>query len=484
MEQQSQCISIKAEINLVIEHSSPVLVLDDVKQELWEISHGLSVCGLPLMQHLIIDGTLERKPTKPYEGVRLLFTDLHVLGPTNNRPAQYVSALVKFIRELISPSTYLIVFWSAFPEDAEEAWSLLVTRLKAANSENLIPFGYKVLDKTEVKSIADDDPDVSAKAAENVKASISAIFDEFPQLESIMQWEFSAARAASATSNELIGRLIKGGFTFNDGNTFKATLKRMAQEALGLPHAPNTPTRGVYQALMPIAQDWLNKQAANGALDAFLDLNSREKVTLPPEPQGKPKLTSLLNDFFIHSERPDLQSSERGVVIRLPEDFLANEGIGLVGEVGLATTRGDWREALCAEFAHSFSTATLENKKSYKEKLASSNVYVVELSADCDYAQDKSRSHRFLLSLFSPSSDPKPFYQRNCGANDAIYVTPEITLEGVQGRLLISCRIFLTRPYKTSVAGVVVTRLRQEVLSEIAHLYSTHMRRPGKIAFF
>lgn len=468
----------------MIEHASPVLVLDDVKQELWEISHGLSVCGLPLIQHLIIDGTLERKPVKPHEGVRLLFTDLHVLGPTNNRPAQYVSALVKFIQELVSPSTYLIVFWSAFPEDAAEAWDLLVARLKTAKSENLIPFGYKVLDKAEVKSIADDDPEVSVKAVESVKANISAIFDEFPQLRSIMQWESSAARAASATSNELISKLIKGGFTFSNADAVKSTLKRMAQEALGLPHAPNTPTRGVYQALMPIAQDWLNKQAAKGVLDTFLDLNSREKVALPQEPQGSPKLTSLLNDFFIHSERSDLQSSERGVVIRLPEEFLDNPEIGLVDEVGLTRTKGDWREALCTEFAHNFSREVQERQNSYKEKLDSRNVYVVELSADCDYAQDKARSHRFLLSLFVPSADPKPFYQRGAGANDAIYVTPEITLEGVQGRLLISCRIFLTRPYQTAVAGVVVTRLRQEVLSEIGHLYSTHMRRPGKIAFF
>lgn len=364
------------------------------------------------------------------------------------------------------------------------AWDLLVSRLKTANAENLIPFGYRILDKAEVKDISDEDEEIAAKATENVNASIKAIFDDFPQLKSLMQWESCASRAASATSNELISKLDKGGIPFTNCDAVKATLKRMSQEALGLPHAPNAPTKGVYQALTPIAQDWLSQEAAKGALDGFLNLTSRDKTPLPQEAAGKPKLASLLNDFFIHSEQSDLKSSERGVVIRLPEDFLGNEEFGLVQEIGLAETKGDWRKAICVEFAHQFASATAENEAIYKAKLDPKNIYVVELSADCDYAQDKARSHRFLLSLFVPTSDPRPFYQSNKGANDAIYVTPEITLGGVQGRLLISCRIFLTRPYQGTVAGTAVTRMRQEVLSEIAHHYATHMRRPGKIAFF
>lgn len=468
----------------MIDHACPVIVLDDVRQELWEISHGLGVCGLPVMPHLIINGKLERQPANPHEGVRVLFTDLHVLGPAQAKPEQYVSALVNFIQKLIGPSAYLIVFWSAYPTEAETAWDLLVSRLKTAKADNLIPFAYKVLNKEEVKDISSEDEEISSQATKNVKKSIEAIFDDFPQLRSFMQWESCVSRAASATSNELISKLNRGGFPFTDSGAVKATLKRMSQEALGFPHAPSSPTKGVYQALIPITQDWLSKEAAKGALDGFLDLTTKEKTPLPQEAADKPKLTSLLNDFFIHSELPNLRPSDRGAVIRLPEGFLTNEERGLVQEIGLAEKGGDWQTAICVEFAHGFANASPQDQTAYKAKLNPVNVYVVELSADCDYAQDKTRSHRFLLSLFVPTSDPKPFYQRGQGANDAIYVTPEITLVGVPGRLLISCRIFLTRPYRKVVEGATVTRMRQEVVSEIAHQYATHMRRPGKIAFF
>ncbi len=464
----------------MIDHSCPVLVLDDVKQELWEISHGLGVCGLPIMPHWINNGKLERRPTKLYEGVRILFTDLHVLGSTQSKPEQYVSALVNFIQQLISPSAYLIVFWSAYPQEAATAWDLLVSRLKTTGVENLTPFAYRVLDKADVQSISDPDEDIAAKATEIVTKSISAIFDEFPQLSSLMQWEACASRSASATSNELIGKLNKGGIQFTDSVAVKATLKRMSQEALGLPHAPNTPTKGVYQALVPIAQDWLGKEAEEGALDKFLELTESKTTPLPVQAAEKPKLTSLLNDFFIHSEREGLNPSERGVVIRLAEDFLGRKNNGLVSEIGLTATDCDWREAISMEFALDSGKLAL-----VKEWANAKSIYVVELSADCDYAQDKPRSHRFLLAVFVPRNDLSKFYSssKNKYAHEAIYATPEITIGGVEGKLLVSCRIFLTRPYKGTVEGVAVTRMRQDVLSEIAHHYSTHMRRPGKIAF-
>ncbi|KZS00909.1 Uncharacterized protein APZ42_002608, partial [Daphnia magna] len=163
----------------------------------------------------------------------------------------------------------------------EEAWQLLVARLKIAKAENLIPFGYKILDKADVKNISDEDPTISAQATKEVKESIAAIFSEFPQLKSLMQWESCASRAASSTSNELIRKLNKGGIQFKNGAAVKSTLKRMSQEALGLPHAPNAPTKGLYQALSPIAQDWLNKEAESGTLDEFLDLTSRDVTPLP-----------------------------------------------------------------------------------------------------------------------------------------------------------------------------------------------------------
>ena len=196
-------------------------------------------------------------------------------------------------------------------------------------------------------------------------------------------------------------------------------------------------------------------------------------------------LKPLLNDFFIHSEDDGSGPLDRGAVVRFDTGYLEQ---GLLQDVGLMDEAGDWREAVCREFYSGWKTdKDKEAGKQAKQALQAENVYAVELSAVCDHAQNKQRTQRFLFALFVPSAvGNTPFFHIKKGtvAHDAIYVTPEITLNAVSGRLLISCRVFLAKPYKSAVAGTCVTRLRKDVVDELAHHYATHMRRPGKIAFF
>lgn len=470
----------------MFEQSCPVIVLDDEKEELWAIAHGLSVCGLPTLPHLVQAGKLERKPASPYQGVRILFSDLHILGAGGRQPQMYVPALVRFIQDLIAPSTYLIVFWSSYAHEADDAWTLLCKSLVALDKPGLIPFAYSQLSKEDVKLMSDENPGVAEKAKTDVKASIDALFQQYPQLNAFMQWESCASRAASKTSNELIGKLAQGGVDFSEADKVRDTLKRMAQEAMGPPHAIKTPTKGVYQSLVPIIQDNISREAETGALNPFLNLLEEDTIPLPQGAAGKPNVANLLNDFFIHSACDDEAHLERGAVIRLSDNFLASAAGGLTSEIGLTANPGDWQEAICMEFMLNFQQKNAADKATAKLVVKPENVYVLELSADCDFAQEKPRSHRFLLVLFVPTDELNLYYSKSkkSHANESIYSTPDITVNGVAGRFLVSCRVYLTRPYQQKMDGKAITRMRPEVLAEIAHHYSTHMRRPGKVAFY
>lgn len=462
----------------MISHACPIVVLDDVRQELWEVAHGLGACGLPVMPHLVSDGKLERPPEQPHAGIRLLFTDLHLLGPTQSKPELYVSALINFIKQLISPSTYLIVFWSNFSDEANEAWNLLSARIPA----DLKPFGFDVLSKVDAKNAASDDPAVSEPATKKILDSVAAIIQKYPQLKAVMEWEARVSMSAAETTNDLVKTLKNAGVEFQNQNDVRAVMARMAQEVLGYPHAPKTPTKGLVNALLPIVQDWLERDATRGHLDAFLNISNATKIELP-----NTDLIPLLNDFFIHAEQGNLTVLDRGSVVRLMEAYLCDKD-GLSRDVGLMEKVGNWKEAVCREFAHGWNETEGEQREQTMGALDAKNVCAVELSADCDHAQNKQRTQRFLFALFVPSNAQKPFYQKRQGerrgANDSIYVTPEITLENIRGRLLISCRIFLTKPYGISVEGEPITRLRKDVIDEISHQYVSHMRRPGKIAFY
>jgi hypothetical protein len=249
----------------MISHACPIVVLDDVRQELWEIAHGLSFCGLPVMPHWVNSGQLERVPAQPYAGIRLFFTDLHLLGPSQTKPEQYVAALIRFIRQLILPSTYLIVFWSAYEHEGATAWDFLISRMP----DELKPFAYAVLSKEDAKMAGSDDPAVSGPAIQRVRTSVKEIIERHPQLQAVMEWESNVSRSAAETTNELVRALSHGGVKFDDQDAVRKVMARMAQEALGYPHAPDAPAKGLTEALLPIAQEWLERNLDSTGLDHF-----------------------------------------------------------------------------------------------------------------------------------------------------------------------------------------------------------------------
>lgn len=463
----------------MIHQSCPVLVLDDERDELWQVSHGLALCGLPVMSHHVRGGQLEYVPEIPHAGVRLLFTDLHLLGSTQSKPEQYVAALISFIKKLVQPTTYVVVFWSNYEEEAAEAWNLLRQRAPAA----LQPFAYRSLPKELAKRACDNDEDIAKEARAALRKRVEEVLDEFPQLQAMMNWETSVSQAAATTTNQLVRVLAKGNAPVGKSENVRAVFARMAQEAVGYPYAAAASTRGLLQALNPILLDCLERSGvpAHEHLARFLAISDDKQISLPDK-----SLVPFLNDFFIHAEGDVKDALDRGAVVRFSEEYLKSPE-GLSRDIGLTDGKpGEWQEAVCREFHKTWrSASTTEAGSKAKNALLPTSVYGIELSAVCDHAQDKQRSQRFLFALFVPTASSGDFLDKNNRpANDAIYVTPEITVDNVTGRFLISCRVFIARPHRETVPGKPISRLRKDVVDELSHLYSTHLRRPGKIAFW
>lgn len=456
----------------MIYDACPVLVLDDVQGELWQVSHALSMCGFPVKPHLIRSGKLDAPPPNPYSGVRLIFTDLHILGTGFTKPEMYIGALINVIQQAIQPSDYVIVFWSAYEHEADEAWGILMARM----DPRYRPLGYFALPKSLAEDAMEDDDRDRITRQNKLRTDVMSGLRNFPQIEAILVWEAAANKAVAQTSNDLFGVLRKGELPV-DGPNVRAMMARMTQEALGYPYAEVSATRGLTQALLPILQDRMERSAITELrqISEFLSIQDSNPIALP-----SPKLNPLLNDFFIHAEGDVSDSLDRGAVIRLSEDYLQRKG-GFQAEAG-TSDQDNWKLSLCREFANNWKRIEGTNDAvTTINRISVKNIFAIELSAVCDHAQDKSRSQRFLIAMFVPTADQKIFSQK---ANDSLYQTPEITLDGATGKLLISCRLFLTRRFGAAVEGTPLTRLRRDVIDELSHHYSTHMRRPGKIAFF
>lgn len=469
----------------MINRACPAIVLDDKKEHLWAITHGLSVCGFPVMPHWVCDKQLEFSPAVPYQGVRLIFTDLHILGDDENKLETLVSALISFIKKLVAPSSYLLVFWSEYEHEADDAWVILEARMK---DRELLPFGYRKISKTNVLQISDGDRDISKDAVSKVQREIHSILQDLPQLQALFNMEACISSASAKAVNGLVGAMQSGRVGFLDTDNVRKVMQRMSQEALGSAHAPSKPASGFAQAMMPIFQDCWERIHEDQMPDvkSFLGTIKKGKIQLPES------IPSRLNNYFIHAEGNVSSATERGALINMSEEYLCKVSGGFCSRIGLnGDTPGDWRESICSEFAVNWKgIRTQESGVATKSSLLPQYIYAVELSPECDHAQNKQRSQRFFVAIFVPNEQMNAFSKTDKDgiptfepANAAIYVTPEIFLRNVAGRLFVSCRQFISKPHNQSPPGECVSRLRKDSIEELAHHYASHLRRPGKICF-
>lgn len=469
----------------MINRACPAIVLDDKKDHLSAITHGLSVCGFPVIPHWICEKQLEFSPSSPYQGVRLVFTDLHILGDDENKLETLVSALISFLKKLVAPSSYLLVFWSEYEQEADQAWAILEARMV---DKTLLPFGYKKISKTNVLQIAEEDRDASRAAVAAVQLEIQAILEDLPQLQAFLNLEACISSASAKAVNGLIQAMQSGGIGFLDKDNVQKVMQRMSQEALGSAHAPAKPAVGFAQAMMPIFQDcWERIQEDQmSAVRSFLGTIKKRKIELPGS------IPSRLNNYFIHAEGNAFAPTERGALVNLSAEYLSKESGGFCSRIGLnGDIPGDWQESICSEFAIEWKNIRTNAKGvALKTSLSSQQIYAVELSPECDHAQNKQRSQRFFVAVFVPNDQIKAFSKVDkddnptfVPANAAIYVTPEIFLRNIAGHLFISCRQFISKPHNQSPPGECISRLRKDSIEELAHHYASHLRRPGKIYF-
>lgn len=181
-----------------------------------------------------------------------------------------------------------------------------------------------------------------------------------------------------------------------------------------------------------------------------------------------------LNSSYQIEELPagaSCKMSDRGAVTELGGGFI-NSG-EFVTAFGL-----DDKALLLKEFVFN---QDLSDQDSWRMKL-----HLVEIGPECDHAQGKVSTHRYLLALLVPCSLLKMCTQKDMTYRNASVIdTGPLFLSGrdESNHLLISCRCFMALAPTKKIDGRTSFRLRKELLDEVVHHYTTHARRPGVMRF-
>lgn len=459
----------------MIPQYSRVVAIDDNEDHLQKIVWGLGKAGFSAIPFHVDDGKLEAPPSQPLLGVRIVFTDIHMVGGAMTQSVIHASNIIKCLKRIIAGGPYVLIFWSQYPGDTEEIQRLILERAEGAKLTP--PIGFGSIDKKEVFAASHSDI-LDGFDAIKLRDLIFENIAEFKTLAVAISWEERTASAAARTTNRLFELVRDSGQPSED---WERLLAFLATEAIGQESAKKRLISALDSALLPLLEDQLQligdePTAPAEDLTRLLSFIEEAGFDCP-----KDVIKSKLNTSYLIEEIPpgaDADSCSRGMVSCLGGSYL-NSG------PFLNAFHYDVDTLIQKEFA----TRELSREEKSKVKL-----HIVELGPECDHVQGKIGTQRYLLSILVPSEIYSAFVGTAAGKpiksirykNDSIIDIGRVHLNhSTHGEyhLLISSRCFMTLPAKAAVHCTPKFRLRRALLEEVAHRYITYARRPGVMRF-
>jgi hypothetical protein len=467
------------------------IAIDDEPSHLLSITTGLSASGIPCMGYWYDRETHELKP-KPdasaLRHVRLVFMDLNLeeLGGVPETAA--LTSTVMHVLEQIIPKDagpYLLVFWTQVGSKVDEVRTILYQRLKG------IPFPLGVLQLAKGPFLVrpPQGQDFNAGLLEfyselhnniaGLKKAVEDVVGQDSQLSAMASWEARASEAAAKAVNEIHG-CAKG----DEADPSKVTesirrvLAKIAVASAGKKSAAESPSRALDGGMVDILTDQLGASVDDAG---YLDVIGKAigaAVGAEIAFTDEVRMFAALNTFFhIDTQVGSTKAGERGVVISAtpfnkgdlgfkPVEFLTSEFLQPNEAFPEADRQRLWD--LLIEFRRG------------------AEFVLVELGADCDHAQDSSRTRRYLLGLEVPVKffELAQFPGNKKLRSESLQVLGPWIINGGISYLLVSCGRFWTwQKNEPHANGKVRYRLRASVINKLLHQYSTWSSRPGIVEF-
>lgn len=451
----------------MIPRYSRVAAIDDNDDHLKAITWGLSLAGFCPVPFLFEDGDLAFPPPEPITGVRIIFTDIHMIGGGHGNHKVHSGIIIKCLKKIAASGPYALIFWSMFPSDVEQMKTLIERDGPGAGLTT--PIGYGSIDKGEVLGAGSS----AAFDAQALRDLIVEQLSTFSTLATAAHWEMRASEAASKTTDAVFS-LTQAQLSDARTKEWESLLAFLASEAVGKTAAAKNVNAALDSALLPILEDQLS--FVGGASTAQVADAHPLLMALSGSRPKRPKKIPVarLNASYLIDEAGAASPKgefERGMVIQLPGSFV-NSG-EFIRQFGREKSELLQKEFLCEAVT--------------SEQISALPLHVIELGPECDHVQNKVSTHRFLLALLVPVA-LMPLCQRTSGGyhNDSVIDAGRIAFKGAPAdefHLMISTRCFMALAPGASVGGLCKFRLRRMSIEEVVHRYTSHTRRPGVMRF-
>lgn len=396
-------------------------------------------------------------PATPLTGVRMVFMDVNLAnsGDTNSQFAVLVDAL----RSYVSKENYFVlVFWTTHVGDIDE-FKAFVNRDTAAE-EVPKPMLVVPLDKAQ---FVDDQNALEDK--------LSQIFEE-RLVKCLLSFDEDIQKAANKCLTDIV-KLAPFDDNWGDNTHFETNVRnlftKIAIKYSGLKLAKANPDKAIKEIIAPSFLYDL-KQTNENTWKEFLDMDEKDEkelkqITFPGE-NISAKLNTILNID------PSTEEAEaRGSVRRIKTDVNGKnyfENAFSVSEEDFVKTK----------------MVFIKDEMFINE----ATIIAVEISAACDYSNDKPRVHHYMLGIICKKKDFEDHVNKKGTKlmGEHLLIDPfDFIYEGDIYCMVLNLNYTFSEE-ATEVFGKLGERifgLKSEFMNKISEKYSQHISRIGYTAF-
>ena len=421
--------------------NNSIIVVDDRQDDIDRISSVFNKHGIGC-RTFQTDGF--NYPEKPLKGVKIAFLDINYTNTGDEKAifGNLLSVIQHFIDKDNGP--FVIVFWTTKTEYIERFCEYVNRDVHYTDLPN--PMTILPLDKNNFTD-------------ENLPSEVDKIYSD-PLVKCLFSFYDELIRASDECMYEFTHRLKQPDETWGTSHLFNKRVKdlfsKIAIETLGIENGRKYPDRAIKETLAPI---FLHTLLNNGSKvwDNFLEIGDKDKDYFKEIDISD--VAPYLNSY-IHIETHNIENDARGSV-----RFIKDENDCFKNMIGLS--KEEW---------------VLNNLLNKKKTKIDGEYFIIalEFSAACDYAQGKTRLHKYIMGICLLAENLRTLKPKNIGDNifslgfSFIYVDKTVSL-------LLDFNSVITEEDKNifGILGDAEFQLKNEIMNVIASKYADHITRIG-----
>ena len=414
----------------------------------------------------------------PFRNVRLAFFDINLR--TNNFDVNQAvynyeadEALRTIFNDLadaiksyiaVDNGPYALIFWSSNVGLIENFKRYVIERGHQIPKPILIDG----IDKNIFLELVGDQENVTV----DLPGRIEEILSNSP-ISLLFDFEERVQSAASESINEIYSLIPSNdpwGTTTDFDRNFELIFSKIASQVAGIKHARKLPDVAVFEALAPTILYKIVNNSNNHAWKDYLSSLANSSISYP-EGFRVGRLNSIFHLDLDH--RNDM--TRRGAVYQyypVNYDVPMNEYYASIE---------NHSKALFNKFFQYKDDVT---NSSQREVLRGKAKFIlVEISASCDYSQDKDRNHKFLFGMLSPAVE-RSLLKLSLVPESVLYKDlPVVSFDGEDWNLWLNLNHTFSgfEPFEGQVFPLFV--LKKEIIDMIGNRYANHVSRIGITTF-